>query len=182
MISSSISSSKFWVSSSFMINPCSFSLFFSSSAMCFLLLSSTFFSRKKSSRACSSSSCSMYLYVAINLGITTCSNAFTLLLVTLIFSSKVKKDAWREAISISKLKIDLNFYRQIWIEWPPLSKPIWLIALSLSSNSRTVKLGISTPAIFSYDLSNLIVALLTASTTLPLKVIEKHTEIIQLHI
>lgn len=65
-------------------------------------------------------------------------------------------------------KIDLNFYRHFWIECPPRSRPIWLIAFSLSSNYFTANAGISTPAMFYSDFSSLIVALFTASKTLPL--------------
>lgn len=78
-----------------------------------------------------------------------------------------------EAISTNTVNIYLNFYLQFWMATPPLSKPIWLIPLSLSSASlfsRTLKLGIKTPAMFYSDLSSLIEAFLTASTTLPLKI------------
>ena len=51
---------------------------------------------------------------------------------------------------------------------PPLSRPIWLIEFSASSNSLRLRLGIRTPAIFSSLLSSLMVDLLTASATLPL--------------
>jgi len=70
-----------------------------------------------------------------------------------------------DAIYTNIAKICLNFYLQFWIATPPLSKPIWLIPLSVSSAYlfyRTVKFGIKTPAMLSYDLSNLIVDFLTA--------------------
>lgn len=65
--------------------------------------------------------------------------------------------------------MDLNFSLHFWMECPPLSNPIWLIALSLSSNSLTASAGIKTPAMFSSDFSNLMVALLTDYKTFPLK-------------
>ena len=77
-----------------------------------------------------------------------------------------------------RLRIDLNFYLQIWIECPPLSNPIWLIAFSLSSNSRTVRLGMSTPAMLSSDLSKRMVDLFTASTTFPLNNFSSNTGIL----
>lgn len=64
--------------------------------------------------------------------------------------------------------IFLNFSLHFWIENPPLSRPIWLIVFSASSNYLNCRLGINTPAIFSSDLSSLIVARLAAYTTLPL--------------
>ena len=94
MMSSSTSSKRFWDSSACLSPPSVWSAISSSYSACFFLLSSTFFSLKKSSLACSSNSCSMYLYTWMNFGITTCSKALTLLLVTLIFSSNVRKDAW----------------------------------------------------------------------------------------
>ena len=106
----------------------------------------------------------------MNFGITTCSSAFTRLFVTLIFSSRVRKEAWRDAIWMSKSRIALNFYLHFWMEYPPLSMPIWLIALSASSCSLRFKLGIKTPAMFYSDLSIRIVALLTASATFPLNI------------
>lgn len=63
------------------------------------------------------------------------------------------------------------------MECPPLSNPIWLIAFSLSSNSLTVSDGIKTPAMFSSDLSNLMVALLTDYKTFPLKLGKKILEL-----
>lgn len=71
-------------------------------------------------------------------------------------------------MSIKRLRMDLNFSRQTWMECPPRSRPIWLMALSVSSNSLTVRLGMRTPAMFNSDLSSRIVDLLTASTTFPL--------------
>lgn len=175
MISSSTSSNKFWDSSYFSSPPWSCYLLSYSYSACFFLLSKTFFNLKKSSLACSSSYWSIYLYTAINFGITTCYKALTLLLVTFIFSSNVKNDAynhqmvtWSPAISTKSVNIDLNFYLHFWMECPPRSNPIWLIALSLSSNSFTARAGMRTPAIFSSDFSSLIVALLTDSKTLPL--------------
>ena len=104
----------------------------------------------------------------ISLGTTTCSKAFTLRLVTFIFSSRVRKAACRDAMWISTSRIVLNFYLHFWIEKPPLSRPIWLMELSTSSPSLRLRLGISTPAMFSYDFYNRMVAFLTASTTFPL--------------
>ncbi len=104
----------------------------------------------------------------MNLGTTTCYKAFTLRLVTFIFSSRVKKDACSDAVWMSTSRMTLNFSLHFWMENPPLSNPIWLIEFSPSSCYFKVRFGISTPAIFSYDLSKRMVDRLTASMTFPL--------------
>ena len=80
-----------------------FTFSFSSSSIKIFFLSRTFFNLKKSSLACSSNSCSIYLEISMNLGMTICYKALTRRFVTLIFSSKVTKEAYIKILLLEEM-------------------------------------------------------------------------------
>mmetsp|Transcript_7837 Transcript_7837/g.7411 ORF Transcript_7837/g.7411 Transcript_7837/m.7411 type:complete len:226 (+) Transcript_7837:41-718(+) len=141
--------------------------FLSSFSFSFFLLSVTLLSLKKSSLACSSSSLSMKLIISSILGTTTNSKALTLLLVTLITSSRVMNWVWREAIWMRSFKKLAKRSLHLLIAFPPPVNPSMALS-SLSSRSSPLRanLGRWTPAILSAVTESLMLLLvLTWSAT-----------------
>mmetsp|Transcript_21315 Transcript_21315/g.31217 ORF Transcript_21315/g.31217 Transcript_21315/m.31217 type:complete len:201 (+) Transcript_21315:59-661(+) len=87
------------------------------------LTSSTFLIRKISSRSNSSNSDSMYLIVFFVRGMTTLSKAFTRRLVTLMASSRAKKEVCREASWIKFSNKVVHFLVHFSISLPPRARP-----------------------------------------------------------
>lgn len=98
---------------------------------------------KNSSRSASSSSLRIYLTVLSNLGIMTCSIAFTRRFVARITSSSIVNAVWRDASSTRVSKALAYTSRDLRICCPPRPRPVRLKSSRINHKFQWVRFAVT---------------------------------------